>query len=159
MVLLAPLIPAQEKEVKDLSFCGPLKEKHEVNTQRETEAIVAVPPGKALIYFICRRGPRQVKLAIDGKWRAVVEKNTYSRIEIDPGVQHLCMASSVGTTAGTMLYLTAEAGKSYFLEGGAQGGGFNPVVMKAPSLNEIGEADARKVLAKSKLATFSVKER
>ena len=76
--------------------------------------------GKAVVYFIARKPGTAIvgrhSFALNGTLLARAPHNTYSRFEVDPGLLRLCYWAMHSRGKLTM-YLTAEAGKSYYLLG------------------------------------------
>ena len=54
--------------------------------------------------------------------RGRVEKNTYAVVEAEPGLQKLCVSGKgKKSSIHSLLFLTTEPGKTYFLEGSPGG--------------------------------------
>ena len=164
MVLLPATVAAQaEKDstTKDAAFCGPTKEKHRVVKHKE-QLTPEPATGKVIVYFYWRgSGIRswagvQTKLGLDGKFVAVLSKNTYSFVQVDPGLQKFCVEGSMRKTSiNSFLFLTAEPGKTYYLQGKPGGDAFGT---HDPTLIEVSEEDGRKAVNKSQYVTFEVKK-
>lgn len=138
----------------DLFGCGPAKEKHKVINPKGQHPTPEPTSGKALIYII-RKSRRfgtipQNKLAANGQWVAVLKRGNYSFFTVDPGLVKLCYAGDRGLQEGSgFLYLTAEAGKIYYLRGdtGALG--------QRTELLQLSEEEGKFLVADSEYVTFT----
>jgi hypothetical protein len=156
------LAATQKKDAsaKDAA-CGPAEQKHKVIKQKQ-RLTPAAPAGKALVYFYWRGSAIrswsgvQTKLARDGRFVAVLSKNTYAVIEVDPGPLKLCSSGMYrATSANSLLSLTFEEGKTYYLEGKPGGDLFGTI---KPALVQVSNEDGAKAVAKSQYVTFEVKK-
>jgi hypothetical protein len=142
----------------DLFGCGPAEEKHDVIRPKGPRPAAEPPPGKALVYIVRRKGARfrnfpQNKLAANGRWVAVLKRGDYSFFFADPGPIRLCYTGDRGLKEGSgFVYLTAEAGRTYYLRGdtGAMG--------QTTKLSLVGEEEGKALVSESKYATFRVKK-
>jgi len=95
-------------------------------------------------------------LAIDGKFVAALSKNTYTYVEINPGVQNLCAAgSSRRASPKSVLVITVEAGKTYYFEG--EPGGDLVGTMRT-TLTQVSEENGKMAIQKSDYVTFTLKK-
>jgi hypothetical protein len=152
----ANLASAQSSDNHDLELkaCGP-KDK-EVNYSEKADhkqhPLPQPDAGKALVYVL--RPTRlgfviQTKVAVDGDWKGVNRGDTYFFFQLDPGDHAVCSVAE----NHSVLQLTVEAGKTYYLQQHIETG-----VMKAR--NEIApmpEDEAKQKLANLDLATWQVK--
>jgi hypothetical protein len=76
-------------------------------------------PGKALV-FIGEGGhfgkDYQFKLALDGRWVAVLKKNEYTFFEVSPGVLKFCWGK-IQVRSDNFLVITAQPNHTYWLRG------------------------------------------
>ena len=117
----------QPGTVQEVELCGPRQAKHTVIKHKE-KFTPKPAEGKSLIYFYWT-GIRfrswaavRTKLAVDGEYVAVLKKNTYAVVEAEPGLQKLCVSGKgKKSSIHSLLFLTTEPGKTYFLEGSPGG--------------------------------------
>ncbi len=132
--------------------CGPKDVKHSTDTDKTQHPTPQPPPGKAMIYVVrpTMMGNKvQTKLAVDGKWVGINRGNNYFFFELDPGEHHFCSQAE----NRSIVTLNVEAGKTYFLQQKVRMG-----FMKAGNrLATLDEAEGKEALAKTHLATFTVK--
>lgn len=141
MLLAVPLLLACSTfaNAQTAPGCGPAKTTFDVHTAKHAPAAPALPPGKALVYFLqddlkYNATPRPTtRFGIDGAWVGATHANSYFYALVDPGEHHLCASwektsltpgrylrsAAVGgyygpkrSTAATGF--TAEAGKTYY---------------------------------------------
>ena len=129
-ILILGLFLSAEQEpeiVQEVEFCGSRQAKHKV--AKHKESFTPEPAaGKSLLYFYWE-GSRfrswagvRTKLALEGTYVAVLQKNTYAVVEVEPGLQKLCVSGKgKKSSINSLLFLTAEPGKTYFLEGSPGG--------------------------------------
>ena len=105
------------RQARELKACGaPDKE---VNYTAETESTTH-PNGvqtadKALIYIFRPHHAMtsfQSKVAVDGEWKGVNLNGTYFFLTLEPGLHYFCSEAK----NRSLLILTAEAGKTYYIE-------------------------------------------
>src|SRR5262245_10731302 len=128
--------------------CGPEDEKNEIVKPKQKQAVPAPTPGKAMVVVIYKGimgKSYQVKLSVDGKWRAVLKKNQFSFFEIDPGVRRMCWGGRVAKRDDNFLLLSAQAGQTYYILGTFREG-----------ISEIDPAEGQKVMANYDYVTFTV---
>jgi len=129
--------------------CGPEDEENEIIKPKGKQAVPAASPGKALV-IVMYKGvvgkSYQVKLAVDGKWQAVLKKNQFSFFEIDPGVRRLCWGGRVPKRDDNFLLLTAQAGQTYYILGTLREG-----------ITELDPTEGQKYTAKYDYVTFKVR--
>jgi hypothetical protein len=138
--------------------CGPAHEKHTIIEHKNEHPMPTPASDKAIVYVIRKPGARwrwmaQSKLALNGRWVAVLNRGQYTFFEAEPGLLQLCFAGAVGTrTQNSYLLLTAQAGRSYYVrvDTGA-------MAVEA-AVSEIDEADGRSLLKRSRYATWEVKK-
>jgi hypothetical protein len=104
-------------QARQLKACGaPEKE-----ANYTVEAAVGAPQaasqsaGKALVYVIRpRHGMTSFpsKIAVDGEWKGANLPGTYFSLPIDPGLHYFCSSAK----SKSLLIVTLEAGKTYYLE-------------------------------------------
>jgi len=129
--------------------CGPEDEKNEITKPKNQQSVPAPSPGKAMVVVMYKGimgKSYQVKLSVDGQWRAVLKKNQFSFFEIDPGVRRLCWGGRVAKRDDNYLLLTAQAGQTYYILGTFRDG-----------ITEIDPAEGQKVMAKYDYVTFTVR--
>ncbi len=129
--------------------CGPEDEKNEVVKPKNRPAVPAPSPGKAMVVVMYKGvmgKSYQVKLSVDGKWRAVLKKNQFSFFEIDPGVRRMCWGGRVAKRDDNYLLLTAQAGQTYYILGTFREG-----------ITELDPAEGQKGTAKYDYVTFTVR--
>lgn len=142
-------------------FCGS-PEKHRV--VEENRGPQTLRDGNARVY-IYWRGLRwrwwsaQCKVALNGSWVAILNPNTYSVLDVDPGTQKFCGAGVVtghfmSPTWRSLLFLHAEAGKTYYIECSP---GADDMGATEPTLSEPKPADGQAAISKCRRVTFQVK--
>ena len=122
MLSITPSLAAQTEAVE----CGPPDVKIKVKAdKKEVRSLPEPSPRKALIYVLSTFGspnPRfQTKFAVNGRWVGASpsgfrgsESYAYFYFEADPGVLSLC--SKHRQYSPKFLYLTVEAGKTYYVD-------------------------------------------
>ena len=128
--------------------CGPEDEKNEIVKPKNKQAVPAPSPGKAMVVVMYKGimgKSYQVKLSVDGKWRAVLKKNQFSFFEIDPGVRRMCWGGRVAKRDDNFLLLTAQAGQIYYILGTFREG-----------ITEVDPAEGQKIIEKYDYVTFTV---
>ena len=168
--MFTPLSMAQQAEQSKVeehetlySWCDSRKEKHQIIKLKD-HPTPRPSPGKAMIYLMRKgtwRRTQTYRVALNGKWVAVLDENHYSYFEVEPGPLRFCWDtvpkwanfSFLGwdpefpskLSATNFLLLTAEAGRIYYLI--------------PPWKEEItDEEEAQKILSKCQHVTFSVKQ-
>jgi hypothetical protein len=129
--------------------CGPEDEKNEIVKPKNKQPIPAPSAGKAMVVVMYKGimgKSYQVKLAVDGQWRAVLKKNQFSFFEIDPGVRRLCWGGRVAKRDDNYLLLTAQAGQTYYILGTFRDG-----------ITELDPKDAHKFTSDYDYVTFNVR--
>jgi hypothetical protein len=145
--------PATSKE-RELKACG-TKDK-EVNyvadTDKKSHPTGEATADKALIYVMrtSMMGNKvQTKLAVDGEWKGVNRGHNYFFFTLPPGLHYFCDQAE----NRSVLALTVEAGKTYYLQQGIRMG-----VMKARNeLSVMDDAEGQKKLASLHPSTWEVK--
>jgi hypothetical protein len=128
--------------------CGPEDEKNEIVKPKKKQAVPAPSPGKAMVVVMYKGimgKSYQVKLSVDGQWRAVLKKNQFSFFEIDPGVRRMCWGGRVAKRDDNFLLLTAQAGQTYYILGTFREG-----------ITEVDAAEGQKITAEYDYVTFTV---
>jgi hypothetical protein len=113
----------QDDLAQTLFGCGPAKERLAM-VKHKDRPMPGPSMGKAMVY-VSRPGSRFVtptmRLGINGHWVAVLDEETYSYIEVEPGLVRMCWTSdrapSSWSTSRPPLSFTAEAGRTYYFEG------------------------------------------
>jgi hypothetical protein len=102
---------------RELKGCGP-KDK-EVNytaaTNKTTHPSGEQTAGLALIYILRSSSYgllMQTKLAVDGEWKGVNRGHNYFFFTVQPGLHYFCSQAE----NRSVLVLTAEAGRTYYIE-------------------------------------------
>ena len=129
--------------------CGPEDEKNEIVKPKNKQTVPAPSPGKAMVVVMYKGimgKSYQVKLSVDGQWRAVLKKNQFSFFEIDPGVRRLCWGGRVAKRDDNYLLLTAQAGRTYYILGTFRDG-----------ITELDSKDAQKFTSDYDYVTFAVR--
>lgn len=150
VILLSPAEPRALQQ--DLSACGPMDEKLAIVRHKPELPLPQPSADKAMIYVYCTGHFRcggygvQSRIGLNGRWVAAISKNTYARIEVDPGILRFCQKPyGARPSAGNFLFVTAEAGKTYYL------------LAASGHLDEVSEQEASAQLKKCRLATFKRK--
>ena len=128
--------------------CGPEDEKNEIVKPKQKQAVPAPSPGKAMVVVMYKGimgKSYQVKLSVDGKWRAVLKKKQFAFFEIDPGVRRLCWGGRVSKRDDNFMLLTAQAGQTYYILGTFREG-----------ITEIDPAEGQKMATKYDYVIFTV---
>jgi hypothetical protein len=128
--------------------CGPEDEKNKITKPKGEHSVPAPASGKALVVVMYQGTfgkSYQVKLSVDGQWRAVLKKNQYSFFEIEPGVRRMCWGGRVSKRDDNFLLLTARAGQTYYILGKLTKG-----------ISEVDPAEGVKIIKKYDYVTFEV---
>lgn len=169
MLVCSMAIPAfcqKEKEpvpdspkARELKACGAKgQEINYVVATDETKHPTGEPAeDKALIYVlrskytgIMSSGLNGVptKVAVDGEWKGVNRGGSYFFFMLDPGPHYFCSESK----NRSVIVLTVEAGKTYYLEPILHGGG-----RKLNDLTVLSDKEGKTALEKVYLSTWQVK--
>lgn len=143
------------------AFCGGV-EKHRVVGQKMAPG--PLPEGSARVYLFWKgmawRWLRtQCKVALNGRWVAVLSPNTYSVIDVKPGRLRFCaagaaMATYLAPTWRSLLFLHATAGETHYVECSPGG---DDVGAGEPTLSEPEQTDAGKSVTKLRRVSFESK--
>jgi len=128
--------------------CGPEDEKDKITKPKGKQSLPAPASGKAMVVVMYQGiigKSYQVKLSVDGQWRAVLKKNQYSFFEIEPGVRRMCWGGRVSKRDDNFLLLTARAGQTYYILGTLTKG-----------ISEVDPAEGVKIMKKYDYVTFEV---
>jgi len=163
MLLCAAALPALCQSQTDtypdswqarvLQACGaPEKQLNfTVEADKSAPPAAAQPAGKALIYVLRPRHGMTgfpSKIAVDGEWKGANLPGTYFSLTVEPGLHYFCSSAK----SQSLLIVTLEAGKTYYLE--------QQVIFKPHSpvhnLFLLSEADAKPVLALTTPSTWKI---
>ena len=145
--------PATSKE-RELKACGTKEKevKYVADTDKTSHPTGEATADKALIYVMrtSMMGNKvQTKLAVDGEWKGVNRGHNYFFFTLPPGLHYFCDQAE----NRSVLVLTVEAGKTYYLEQQIHMG-----VMKARTdLVAMDEAEGQKKLPSMHPSTWEVK--
>jgi hypothetical protein len=162
IIFVLPIIAAAQKDEsagtnsKDLELkaCGPEEKevKYVADTDKNQHPTGTPAADTALIYVIRSTmfgNKVQTKLAVDGEWKGVNRGDNYFFFTLKPGEHYFCGRAE----NRTVLVLTVEAGKTYYLAQTIHMG-----MWKARTdLVAMDEADGQKELAKAHPSTWTVK--
>jgi hypothetical protein len=144
---------ATSKEL-ELRACGDKEINYKADTDKKQHPVPQPSAGKALVFVIrpTMMGNKiQTKLAMDGKWLGTNRGNNYYFFEADPGERCFCSKAE----NRSVLVLTLEAGKTYYLQQKVQMG-----LLKARNkLVALDDAEGTKGLAKCNLSVFEEKQK
>jgi hypothetical protein len=96
--------------------CGPKADKFVVE-QVKGQPPSAPEPGKALVYFIQKQAGTDftTRIGLDGAWKGVLLRDSYTVVSVAPGEHHACAASqNTKHPEAELVHFTAEAGKVYY---------------------------------------------
>jgi hypothetical protein len=158
MIVAIPVL-GQEKETdshkeRELKACGPKEKevKYVADTDKKSHSLGTQTADTALIYVIrsTMLGNKvQTKLAVDGEWKGVNRGNNYFFFTLQPGEHYFCSQAE----NRSIVVLTVEAGKTYYLEQSIHMG-----LMKARNdLTVMDDADGQKKLDKAHPSTWEIK--
>jgi hypothetical protein len=129
--------------------CGPKDEENEIIKPKDKASVPAPSPGKAMVVVMYKGvmgKSYQVKLSVDGMWRAVLKKNQFSFFEIDPGVRRMCWGGRVPKRDDNFLLITAQANQTYYILGTLREG-----------ITELDPIEGHKFTVKYDYVTFTVR--
>ena len=141
------------RQARELQACGaPDKEVHyTVDTDKVTPPVTVQPGNKALFYiFRPRHGMTSFpdKIAVDGEWKGANLPGTFFTLTLEPGLHYFCSSAK----SRSLLIMTVEAGKTYYLE--------QQVIFKPHSpvhnLYLLRKADAKPMLAQTTPSTWKI---
>src|SRR5262245_31502877 len=128
--------------------CGPEDEKDKITKPKGKHYVPAPASGKAMV-VVMYKGTMgksyQVKLSVDGQWRAVLKKNQYAFFEIEPGVRRMCWGGRVSKRDDNFLLITARAGQTYYILGTLTKG-----------ISEVDSTEGSKIMKDYDYVTFEV---
>jgi hypothetical protein len=84
------------------------KTKHPTGEQTSDKALIYILRSSALYPLV------QTKLAVDGEWKGVNRGHNYFFFTVKPGLHYFCSEAE----NRNVLVMTAEAGKTYYIEQG-----------------------------------------
>jgi hypothetical protein len=157
----APLLSQIENNDEPVSFaqreskaCGPkAKEvKYAADTDKTKHPTGEQAADRALIYILRSSfyGPLiQTKLAVDGEWKGVNRAHNYFFFTVQPGLHYFCSEAE----NRSVLVLTAEAGKTYYIEQEVR---YFPIKPRT-ELAILDDAAGRSELAEAHPSTWKVK--
>lgn len=146
-------------QARELKACGPKGKKvnYIASTNKNTHLTGEPAADKALIYVLRSRytgiassGMNGVptELTVEGEWKGINDGGGYFFFMLEPGVHYFCSESK----NRSVLVLTVEAGKTYYLEPIVHGGG-----RKLNYLTVLGDEEGKTALAKVYPSTWRVK--
>ena len=161
--IAAPLFSQTEKDADPVSYqerelkaCGP-KEKqvmYSAATDKTTHPTGERNADKALVYVLrpstAIGNHLQTKLAVDGEWKGVNRADNYFFFTLQPGMHYFCSQAH----NRSIVVLTVEAGKTYYLEQSAHFIGANRV---NNDLGVMDDTEGQKELAKAHPSTWEIK--
>jgi hypothetical protein len=112
-----PLI-GQIQSAPSWAACGDMQSEFSIKLNKSQHSVPPPDRGRARIVFIEDAGGVRwlgypaVRVAIGGRWAGALKRNSYFSASIDPGEQHLCVATEDGHVA--LAHLAAETGKTYY---------------------------------------------
>jgi hypothetical protein len=128
---------------------GPSSEKDRV-VEHKDHPTPSPSAGKALVYVTIGGyfgKTYQGKMAVNGTFRAVLEKNQYTFFEADPGVLKFHFEGKWAyDKAEVYLVITAQADQTYY------------VSCESASIQEVDVAEGKSLLAKRQYVTFEVQK-
>ncbi|HEX8087406.1 MAG TPA: DUF2846 domain-containing protein [Blastocatellia bacterium] len=137
----------------ELKACGSRRAKYSAKTDKQQHPTPEPPPDKAIVYVIRPTlwgNKVQTKLAVDGQWMGVNRGNNYFFFTLDPGEHFFCS----DLENRSLLTLTVEAGKTYYLQQKIRMG-----MWKARNqLAALDDKEGKKGLAECHLSIFEEKK-
>jgi len=128
---------------------GPSKQNQRV-IKHDDHPTPGPSPGKAMVYVTIGGyfgKAAQGKIAVNGEYRAIVEKNQYAFFEVDPGVLGFHLEGAWASDKHDVyLMITAMPNETYY------------VVADKRSIQEVDVEEGRSLIAKRDYVTFEVKE-
>lgn len=102
---------------RELKACGPKEKevKYVADTDKKSHPTSTPTADAALIYIIrstIMGNKVQTKLAVDGEWKGVNRGHNYFFFTLQPGPHYFCSQAE----NRSLVVLTVEAGKTYYLE-------------------------------------------
>jgi hypothetical protein len=141
-------------EQLEVRACGPKDKevKYSSDTDRKQHPTPAQPADAALVYILRptmygQKAP--TKFAVDGEWKGVNRGNNYFPIVLTPGEHYFCSKAQ----NRSVLSLTLEGGKTYFLQQHIQMG----VMGIRNRLERMSDEEGRNTLKNANLSTWRVK--
>jgi hypothetical protein len=157
----APLLCQIENNDEPVSFverelraCGPKNKEvnYAADTDKTKHPTGEQTAGKALVYILRSSTYGllvQTKLAVDGEWKGVNRGHNYFFFTVQPGLHYFCSQAE----NQSVLVLTAEAGKTYYIEQEIR---YFPVKPRN-ELAILDDAEGQSELARIHLSTWRVK--
>ena len=166
MVGWAPVARSQQKRTSELAACGPFESKLKVSTSKKPPPSDTGTTEKTAVYVIQTNQQRVIpecrmvtRFGIDGSWVGGNCTDTYFRVELAPGLHHMC-----GEWQTKMLFqkrpisalsLQLSAGKIYYVRANfalASRAGHNAI-----DLQIIDEDEGKLLISKEKQSSFELK--
>jgi hypothetical protein len=137
---------------RELKACGAKEKnvKYVADTDKTKHPTGTTPADQSLIYVLRPSGwgnRAQTKLAVDGEWKGVNRANNYFFFTVQPGIHYFCSES----VNRSIVVLTAEAGKTYYLEQQVHPGAMMKV---RTQLGVMEETEGPKALARTYPSTW-----
>jgi hypothetical protein len=128
--------------------CGPEDQNWAVQAKTLPDFQIPAPDDRhATIIYMNRAAIgyyNQVKVAVDGEWRAATARHSYAAFTVSPGDHNLCAATV--HKFKVWIPLRADAGKIYFVSE------MTPGIISRPALELLQEDNARAQMASLKVS-------
>jgi len=144
VALVTPVAVAAQEPVS----CGPNEEKHTIIKHDDAPSVPMPSTGRSMIVVMVGGSftkSYQQKLAVNGRWRAVLKESQYSFFEVDPGVSRLCWGGRVARRDDNYLLITAKPGETYYVRGTLRG------------ISEVDPLEGQRLLRGKTYATYEVR--
>lgn len=132
LLLLVCATPAMAQDrsadLRAAAGCGPAATEFSVKVDKNQHVATPPAPGKALVYVIAQESPDDsynigditTRVGLDGAWAGANYGQSYLSFSLAPGEHHVCVdwQSSIASRKqlSGAVELTAEAGKTYYLQ-------------------------------------------
>jgi hypothetical protein len=127
--------------------CGPDGQAWSVEAKTLPDFALPSDSSRATIVYMNRAAIgyyNQVKLAVDGQWKAATARHSYAAFEVEPGEHSLC--AETAHKFKVWIPMKVEAGKTYFVSE------MTPGILSRPALELLQEDNAKAQMASLKVS-------
>jgi hypothetical protein len=127
--------------------CGPTEQAWAVKSRTADYSVPSPQDGKAVLVYLNHAAIgyyNQVKVGVDGQWKAATARHSYAAFQVEPGEHSLC--AQTAHEFKVWIPVKIEAGRTYFVAENY------PSPLGRPQLEIIDEANGKAQIANLKLA-------
>ena len=173
-LLLVCAMPAMAQDrsadLRAAAGCGPAATEFSVKVDKNQHAVTQPEPGKALVYVIAQENPEDsyntgditTRVGLDGAWVGANYGQSYLSFSLTPGEHHVCVDWQSSLASRQQLNgaveLTAEAGKTYYLQTSILPSGLTGGRREGLWLKQVDSAEGSLLLSKAGQSAWKEKK-